>query len=44
MRMMFSTHKYPLSGATVHKMSMIFLFRCPDTILFRKWLTMDVWR
>jgi len=34
--------KNPLFGGTVHEICMLCMFRCADTILLRKWLTMDV--
>ena len=36
--------KYPLFGGTLHKICMTCTFRCADTILLRKWLTMDIWK
>jgi len=31
-------------GGTVHNIFMICTFCCADTILLRKWLTMDIWK
>jgi len=38
--------KIPLFGGTVHQIFMICtgMFRCADTILLPKWLTMDLWK
>jgi len=47
-RMTFSMHKQnilsknSLFGGTVHKICIICMFCCADTILLRKWLTMDI--
>jgi len=37
-------NKNTFFGGTVRKICMIYMFRCADTILLRKWWTMDVWK
>jgi len=37
------TKQAPFRGA-LHKIFMIWMFRCADKILLRKWFTMDIWK
>ena len=34
----------PFFRGALHKICMIWMFRCADKILLRKWLTMDIWK
>ena len=47
-RFLRKNKKYPLKspffGGTLHKIFMIYMFRCADKILLQKWLTMDTWK